>query len=42
MPKDIITAASLYQEGMELKEQRNYPDAEDFLKKMPAERSSLY
>ena len=33
MPKDIITAASLYQEGMELKEQRNYPDAEDFLKK---------
>ncbi|OFY01448.1 MAG: hypothetical protein A2X06_11900 [Bacteroidetes bacterium GWC2_40_22] len=33
MPKDIITAASLYQEGNELKEARNYVKAEEILKK---------
>jgi tetratricopeptide (TPR) repeat protein len=33
MPKDITTGASLYQEGMELKEGRNYLRAEEVLKK---------
>ena len=33
MPKDIVTAASLYQEGMQLKEARNYSPAKDFFKK---------
>lgn len=33
MPKNIITAASLYQEGMELKEGRDYLKAKTFLKK---------
>lgn len=33
MPKNITTAASLYQEGMELKEARNFVMAEEVLKK---------
>lgn len=33
MPKDIITAASLYQEGMELKEERSYRQAKELFKK---------
>lgn len=33
MPKEITTAASLYQEGMELKEARNYLKAETLFKK---------
>ena len=41
MPKDIITATSLYQEGMELKEARNYLKAKGFLKKC-LEKDPLY
>ncbi len=41
MPKDIITAASLYQEGNELKEARNYVKAEEILKKC-LEKDPLY
>lgn len=33
MPKDIVTAASLYQEGMQLKQARNYNRAKDVLLK---------
>ena len=33
MPKDIITAASLYQEGMQLKDARNYSRAKAVFKK---------
>src|SRR5664280_952064 len=33
MPKDLITAASLYQEGMQLKNQRNYGKAGEAFKK---------
>jgi Tfp pilus assembly protein PilF len=33
MPSDITTAASLYQEGMEQKENRNYKNSKVFLKK---------
>jgi Tfp pilus assembly protein PilF len=33
MPKDLVTASSLYQEGMENKEARNYIPAVGFLKK---------
>jgi tetratricopeptide (TPR) repeat protein len=41
MPKDIVTASSLYQEGMELKEERNYLKAEEVLKKC-LEKDPLY
>jgi hypothetical protein len=41
MPKDITTAASLYQEGNELKEARNYLKAEEVLKKC-IEKDPLY
>jgi tetratricopeptide (TPR) repeat protein len=41
MPKDIVTAATLYQEGMELKEARNYVKAEELLKKC-LEKDPLY
>ncbi|MBI5010895.1 MAG: DUF5107 domain-containing protein [Bacteroidia bacterium] len=41
MPKDITTAASLYQEGNELKEARNYVKAEEILKKC-IEKDPLY
>jgi Tfp pilus assembly protein PilF len=33
MPSDITTAASLYQEGMELKEERSYRQAKELFKK---------
>ncbi len=33
IPRDIVTPSSLYQEGMELKEARNYLKAEELLKK---------
>ncbi len=41
MPKDITTAATLYQEGMENKEARNYVKAEELLKKC-LEKDPLY
>lgn len=41
MPKDLVTAATLYQEGMELKEARNYLKAEEVLKKCLA-KDPLY
>ena len=41
MPKDIVTAASLYQEGMELKEARDYVKSEGMFKKC-LEKDPLY
>lgn len=41
MPKDIVTPSTLYQEGMELKEARNYVQAEVMLKKC-LEKDPLY
>jgi Tfp pilus assembly protein PilF len=41
MPKDLTTAASLYQEGNELKEARNFLKAEEILKKC-IEKDPLY
>ena len=41
MPKNIVTASSLYQEGMELKEERSYLKAEEVLKKC-IEKDPLY
>ncbi|HUX97359.1 MAG TPA: DUF5107 domain-containing protein [Bacteroidales bacterium] len=41
MPKNLVTAATLYQEGTELKEARNYVQAEEMFKKC-LEKDPLY